>query len=123
MVYLLTVKSFVVWGLQLMEEGSIHSFIAWNLHCKDKESSGFDAEIMPSQMKDGKKNVEFIVLKRGFTFSSNVCVVLKGITSLQNLQTQTRVHAVAEAVAEYLHQVTSGTKLGWQIIWWEGSSS
>lgn len=78
---------------------------------------------MPSYMKDGKKNVEFIVLKRGFTFLSNVFVVPKGINPLQNLQTQPRVYAVTEAVAEYLYQVTAGTKLGGRIIWMEGRSS
>lgn len=78
---------------------------------------------MPSHMKDGKKNVEIIVLKRGFTFLSDVFVVLKGINPLQNLQTQPRVYAVTEAAAEYLYQVMAGTKLGGRIIWMEGRSS
>lgn len=77
-------------------------------------------------MKDGKKNAELIILKSGFTFCPMFMLFQKAClqaSCLQTLQTQPRVHAVIEAVAEYLSQLMVGTKLDGQTGWWEGRGS
>lgn len=94
-------------------ERSVHRFVTWTLHCKHKGRQGFCAEITPSQMKREKKKADFIVLKRGL----NLCPLLL------LFQKASQLFKAPRAIAEYLHQLMTGTELGGQIRWWEGRGS
>lgn len=94
-------------------ERSVHRFVTWTLHFKHKASQGFCAEIMPSQIKRGKKKADFIVLKRGLTFCPLLLLFQKA----------SYLFKACKATAGYLQQLMTGTELGGQIRWWEGRGS